>query len=98
MIQGLFLWTLFCMGTKAMLIKSVTRSSESYAPRCQIFLAILVLLFDFISGSTVWADSEAPHLPEITLNHENNKTLNLKPLYLSTVVKTVSGKDIEAEP
>ncbi len=45
------------------------------------------------------SEDEAPHLPEITINnHDANKVLDLKPLYLSTIVKTQSADDLACEP
>src|SRR5271170_7308830 len=34
---------------------------------------------------------------EQTANHEVNKILNIEPLYLGSVIRTVSGKDLQEE-
>jgi len=52
----------------------------------------------WIFAQVAQAENELPHLPEITANdHEINKVLDLKPLYLSAVIETRSAKDLARE-
>jgi len=58
----------------------------------------IALISSLIFPQTVQALDESPHLPEIKIkDHDANKTLDLTPLYLSTIVKTRSANDLANE-
>ncbi len=97
MIQGLFLLKRYCTDTKAVPTEMFWKRNRVKSRYLACFLSSAFICSSIFS-SKVYADSETPHLPEITLNHTANKTLDLKPLYLSTIVKTASASDIAAEP
>ena len=61
-------------------------------------ICIFIFACIFTVQQPARALDETPHLPEITIRaHEENKTLDLRPLYLSTIVKTQSGHDLAIE-
>ncbi len=58
----------------------------------------IALISCLMFPQTVEALDENPHLPEIKIkDHDANKTLDLTPLYLSTIVKTRSANDLANE-
>lgn len=82
----LLLWILSCMD-----IKDMSRKRGIY------FITGL-LAFRLILPQACFALDEKPTLPAISIqDHEKNKVLDLKPLYLSTIVKTRSGNDLATE-
>jgi len=91
------------MATKAvpteMSFKRYELSKNSFDYYSRVIYWSCIFVFNSLFLPIAQAENEAPHLPEITLsNHDANKTLDLKPLYLSTIVKTLSAGDLAAEP